>query len=175
MIRFAKSFLSFGLLACAAALLIVSFPKAAHAVAAALVQITNTTANPAVTQDVSKRAGEIVELNCDQQFYQTQYCYPLVGDSPYVVPAGKSLVITTVDVYVPAQDRIFLQTTVYPPVYPPGPGSPETNVGFYAYISGQLHYNYQSGIVVSSGSAVQLFGAITTTNIGHLYGYLTSN
>ena len=158
-------------LACAAALLLISFPKAAHAVAAALVQITNTAANPAVTQDVSKRAGEIVELNCDQQFYQTQYCYPLTGQSPYIVPAGKSLVITTVDVYVPAQDRIFLQTTVYPA----GPGSPETTVGFYAYISGQLHYNYQSGIVVSSGSSVQLFGATTSTNIGYLYGYLTSN
>ena len=52
-------------------------PKAAHAVAAALVQITNTAANPAVTQDVSKEGREIVELNCDQQFYQTQYCYPL--------------------------------------------------------------------------------------------------
>jgi len=102
------------LLACAAALLMVSLPKAAHAVAAALVEITNTAANPAVTQDVSKRAGEIVELICDQQFYQTQYCYPLVGESPYVVPAGKSLVITTVDLYVPAQDRIFLQTTVFP-------------------------------------------------------------
>jgi hypothetical protein len=171
MIRFRKSFLSLGLLACVAALLIVSFPRAAHAVAAALVQITNTVANPAVTQDVSKRAGEIVELICVQQFYQTQYCYPLVGESPYVVPAGKSLVITTVDLYVPAQDRIFLQTTVFPV----GPGSPETTVGFYAYISGQLHYNYQSGIVVGPGSSVQLFGATTITNIGYLYGYLTSN
>jgi hypothetical protein len=170
-IRLAKSFLSFGALACAAALLILSFPKQAHAVAAALVQITNTADNPAVTQDVSKRASEIVELTCNQQFYQTQYCYPLVSQSPYVVPAGKSLVITTVDLYVPAQDRIFLETTLFPS----GPGTPQTTVGFYAYINGQLHYNYQSGIVVGPGSSVVLFGATTSTNIGYLYGYLTAN
>jgi len=37
-------------------------PRAAHAAVAALVQVTNTIANPAVTEDTSRAASQIVHL-----------------------------------------------------------------------------------------------------------------
>ena len=40
-------------------------PKAAHAVVSTLVQVANTIANPAITQDTSKTAAQLVNPSCD--------------------------------------------------------------------------------------------------------------
>ncbi len=173
MIRFAKSFLSFIALACAAALLIVSFPKAAHAVAAALVQITNTADNPAVTQDVSKMASEIVNLGCTDIA-----CVPVesTGGVQYVVPAGKSLVVTAVDIDSPSGP-----VTLYLLDSPPGSYFLGYKLATYSGISGQVHYAYPSGIVWGSGRSPILgvrtsCGSLCSEGITtYLYGYLTSN
>jgi len=167
MIRFRKSFLSLGLLACAAALLMVSLPKAAHAVAAALVEITNTAANPAVTQDVSKRASEIVNLYCSDIV-----CVPVesIGGTQYVVPAGKSLVVTAVDIYSPYGPKIVN-------LYDLPPGSPAYFLGYtlaiYGGVSGQGHYAYPSGIVWGPGRSPRVGESEEIST--YLYGYLTSN
>jgi hypothetical protein len=166
-IRIAKSFLSFGAIACAAALLIVSFPKQAHAVAAALVQITNTTSNPAITEDVSKTAAEIVELDCGavgQCFLMQSNGQDIEG--AYVVPGGKQLVVTAVDLYAPQGYVVYLGSlsNPYREVY--------TTNGTTAN-----HYTYPSGIVFGSGNTIvpQTPDALNTIFTFHVYGYLTSN
>ncbi len=50
--------MSFGALALAAGALTLAVPRAAHAVAAALVQVTNTV----TTQDTSRQASQLVHL-----------------------------------------------------------------------------------------------------------------
>ena len=64
MFRVPRSVLSFGAAAVGIAALMLAVPRAAHAVAAALVEVVNTTANPAITQDTSKQASQIVTLVC---------------------------------------------------------------------------------------------------------------
>ena len=51
-----------GALALAALLLILAAPKRVHAAVAPLIQVANTIANPAITQDTSKTAAQLVNL-----------------------------------------------------------------------------------------------------------------
>jgi hypothetical protein len=96
--QFAKRLLmAFGPIALAAMILAVAAPKAVHATVAALVQVVNTAANPAITQDVSKLASLEVQLNC------SPICYQIFPDaatsaSAFSVPAGQSLVISTIQI-----------------------------------------------------------------------------
>jgi hypothetical protein len=80
-------------------------PKAAHAVAAALVQVTNTIANPAITQPTVTTAAQQVMLTppggeavacCG---YTSLVQAVAAGDFtlPYVVPAGQNLIVTGMD------------------------------------------------------------------------------
>jgi hypothetical protein len=62
--NFSRLACSFGGTLLAAGVLTIAVPRAAHAVTSALVQITNTIANPAVTQDVSRLAPQAVHLSC---------------------------------------------------------------------------------------------------------------
>ena len=90
----------------AAALIGFTNPKAVHAVTAALVQVTNTASNPAVTQSVGAQAGNMVHLFCDvpmDEFVTQNKCelYPANANGQtvfgYTVPDGQSLVITAAD------------------------------------------------------------------------------
>src|ERR1700678_3689789 len=76
-------------------------PKAAHAIAATLVQVTNTTANPVINQDTSQQASEIVNLQCVASDTGSVPCYVNSAQgsiNPYVVPSGATLAITSVTV-----------------------------------------------------------------------------
>ena len=83
-----------------AALLIAALaPKATRGIAAALVQVANTAANPAMTQDTSKLVSQVVELTCGAA---TQNCTQLLPDAPlqstaFTVPTGQTLVVTNVE------------------------------------------------------------------------------
>jgi hypothetical protein len=70
-------------------------PKAVHGAVAALVQVANTTAAPAVTLDISKSASQNVNLVCDKN-----QCLATASSAPYVVPPGQNLVVTSVEVIV---------------------------------------------------------------------------
>jgi hypothetical protein len=99
--RIAKGMLmGLGAMALAVALLTLVVPKAAHAVVATLVQVSNTTANPAITQDVSKLASQNVQLVCNGPWPATVSCSQILPDGsspcPYFIPAGQRLIITTV-------------------------------------------------------------------------------
>src|ERR1700722_9668466 len=102
MIRIPKLILSFGAFALAAGVLTLAVPRTAHALAAAMVQVANTPASPANTQDISKQASQLVHLNV-QVTSQFPIPFNLVTQTngaigPYSVPTTSSLVITTVDV-----------------------------------------------------------------------------
>ena len=125
MYRLPKLFLTYSAAALAAVALLLAAPRAAHAIAAALVQVTNTAASPAIAQDVAKLASQNVLLISNpssssgypnpnpiltsgngvlhQMFPNGTY-----SASPFVVPAGQNLVVTTVDLYTgggPRGDR----------------------------------------------------------------------
>ena len=91
-----------------AALLIAALaPKATRAVAAILVTVTNTSANPVITAPIPQSAAQNVELFCYSRSVTVfgfacgqvtaQFGAPLPG-AQYTVPAGQSLVVTTIDV-----------------------------------------------------------------------------
>jgi hypothetical protein len=93
--------------AIALAVLILTAPRAAHAIVATLVQVTNTAANPAIAQDVSKMASQNVLLigpavGLPPHSYavlQQQFPNGTISALPFVVPVGQSLVVTTIDFY----------------------------------------------------------------------------
>lgn len=107
MFRIPKSILSFGAVAVASGALTLAVPRAAHAIAATLVQIVNTTANPAITQDTSKQASQIVTLVCRPvvSFPTSNACIQIDGRAhysptqPYAVPANSNFVLTSFDYY----------------------------------------------------------------------------
>ncbi|HEY5380936.1 MAG TPA: hypothetical protein VIJ65_01670 [Acidobacteriaceae bacterium] len=81
-------------------------PKTVHALAAALVQVTNTASNPVVTQNMGQQAAQIIHLRCTQDTIGRSgpggcVLFSPSGNTitvPYVVPANQSLVITSVDI-----------------------------------------------------------------------------
>jgi len=75
MIRLSKSVLAVGAVVLAGSLITLMNPKAVHALAAALVQVTNTASNPAVTQSVGAQAGNMVHLTCEVMFSAGQPFY----------------------------------------------------------------------------------------------------
>jgi hypothetical protein len=101
--RISKSVMAVGGVVLAAALIWFTNPKTVHAVAAALVQVTNTASNPVVTQSVGAQADNLVRLACPLEISSNQVCEILlpngdVGGGPYSVPPGQTLIVTGVDV-----------------------------------------------------------------------------
>lgn len=163
-----------------ALVLILATPRTVHAIAAALVQVTNTAANPAITQDLTKFASNQVELvgqigpgssNIPGFFHEVRAS----GQSPnnYQVPAVQSLVVTSADVNsVPAGFADLLENTngfaVALATWIPAPnlGGPAT-----------LHFVYPSGLVLSPNAIPEIAGELPgNASISvSLYGYLTSN
>lgn len=84
MIQVSKSILSFGALALGASLLTLAVPRAAHAVAAALVQVTNNYSTPVPVATVARTP-----------YWSTAQCASDVC-STTSVPAGHRLVVQSV-------------------------------------------------------------------------------
>src|ERR1700733_9240450 len=83
-------------------------PVAVHAIAATLVEVTNTPAYPVITQSTNMEAAQLVTLllpvNTDLPpnsglVAMCQFLLP-AGESatPYAVPAGQHLVVTGMDI-----------------------------------------------------------------------------
>lgn len=165
-------------------------PRAAHAVAAALVQITNTAANPAITQNIGQQASQMVHLSCDAGDLvetRTGDCYaftpqgsPLDStDLYYTVPSNETLVITSADLFghnlgdaCPTANQLVLATSA---LYP--------TAAFYAARwalvanAGTTHFTYPGGLALGPGRQVVV---LLPNNSGchftaDLYGYLTAN
>lgn len=156
--------------------LTLATPRALHAVAAVLVDVTNTVARPAISQDVSKLAASQVLLvgsigqGSSGNFHQVHS----TGQDPSIfqVPEGKSLVVTSVDVLTAPGgfadlietdqgNNVDLATWIWPTN-----GDPVT-----------LQFRYPSGLVLSSRSIPAIGGHTAGNTIisVSLYGYLTAN
>jgi hypothetical protein len=175
----------------AAGLITLMTPKAVHAVAAALVQVTNTASNPVVTQSIGQQAAQSIDLDCvPSDSPGNGSCYVVTngfrGSTPYVVPANQSLVITAVDVYTFVADNEAVN------------GEPACNAGREDAVStsggsplvweivnntSPTHFTYPSGVVFGPSSpltsASKYYIAGLTAECGGdqilLYGYLTAS
>jgi hypothetical protein len=157
-------------------LFILATPRAVHAIAAVLVDVSNTPLKPAITQDVSRLAATQVllvgsiGLGSPGNFHQVNSGSQ--DPNVFQVPVGESLVITTVDVgtspggfanliETEQGNNVVLATWLWPTT-----GDPVT-----------LQFHYPSGLVLASNS-VPIIGGETpgnTTISVRLFGYLTAN
>lgn len=155
-------------------------PKAAHAVAAALVQVTNTAANPVITQSVNSQAAQTIDIGCYGANPGTsQGCATVSGAgafSPptYAVPANQTLVITAVDVqpyFTTTPSQCAGQTSIS-----------VTTDGFNRKVwnitgANTAHFDYPTGFLLSPGQVLGnavAAGDACAASI-EMHGYLTSN
>lgn len=152
-------------------------PKAVHAVVATAVQVVNTSANPAITEDTTLQASQIVTISCSLSSGSFPFCLQelpngFASGSPgpnggYVAPANQYFVLKSMDSFfygtVPPISIYLFQNMDTPPGterLPP--------------VNGQI--SFSTGIVVGPGVEVAPepqgnFSAGYVT----FHGYLTSN
>ena len=174
MFQLPKSVLSYGAVAFTAGALMLAAPRATHAIAATLVQVTNTAANPAVAQSPNTQAAQLVNLNTQGQNNQSPLFYNQFPDGSYsygyTVPVNQYLVITSADL-APAGCTTVAQVNL------------QARLGTVQFwtVSGvnTLHFDYPQGVVVAPGSqpsAQFLAYGQPNCNVSlQLHGYLTSN
>jgi hypothetical protein len=159
-----------GAFALVAMLLTLAAPKRVHAAVATLVQVANTIGNPAITQDTSKTASQIVNLRCAAWSGHNGYCERIInGTGTFQVPSGQTLVVTSIV------------------ITPPDAASGEQDV---TLIEGALEIHtlrvtneattqfvYPSGILYLSGANVIVTSDASMVSSATLYlnGYLTTN
>lgn len=179
MMRMTKGALSVGGAAIVAVVLILSVPPAARAVAAALVEVTNTASNPVVTQSIGQQGGQLIQISCQSIF---QNCNGVGQGGSYTVPPGNFLVITAVDILsgqslsctagrqVSVTGELFIGQRVV------------STGGYFAYLLttgvttyGSLHATYPSGVVFGPGQTLVLSDSVQCLDTVNMYGYLTAN
>ena len=178
-------------IAAAVGILMLGTPRAAHAVAAALVQVTNTASSPVISQGIGQQAAQIVQIECgflpDTQTSKNCFLMPATGIVPssgfYTVPDGQTLAVTSVD--------ILSASAAGTPCTSPIFANVETSVTANNTISiglsrkswlvpsgvGTAHYVYPSGILFSSGTTIQFVGPIINSACNltlDMHGYLTA-
>jgi hypothetical protein len=161
-----------GATALIALLLTLSAPKAAHAVVAVLVQVTNTAAAPAITQGVPTLASQMVTLRCSGSSCNSMEPGGHVSSSPYAVPAGQNLVITHVEITGHGGGGVTsFNLEPLPCTSPPctliAPGWDVAN-------NGETHeFSISPGFVWPGGASLKPAAAAGPDAI--IYGYLTAN
>jgi hypothetical protein len=188
MIRLSKSVLAVGGVILAAGLITVMNPRTVHAVAAVLVQVTNTASNPVVAQGIDKQATQIVELTCG---------YTLVPKAPdnvcslenadgtpggttyYTVPNGQSLVIDSVDITTGIQAGTPCGSSAFVELSVENPATTQELAREWWLLpagTGTAHYVYPSGIVLPGGTGVHGLNVIfSPCTVGaQFHGYLTT-
>jgi hypothetical protein len=153
-------------------------PRAAHAIAATLVQVTNTAANPAVAQSPNTQAAQLVTLELSitsipgSGYY---YFFPLTYTGPgpsFTVPANQSLVVTDIDL-TPSICSSGTPALVLN-------SNPTSNLSLamsYLQVPTGIttHLQYRSGFVFPPGSTPGgSMSGCASTGV-YVHGYLTSN
>jgi hypothetical protein len=170
---FRKSALSFAGVAAAALLLALASPRTVQAFSAALIRIANTAEEPAIVEDVPHFASHLVTLTGSFDGAQNTYPYfsPLGPDSKvlngdFVVPAGQSFVITSVEILPYGNPSAWVRLYNYDVAYL------QYGYWFTPNSAGTTELQFPSGIVVGSGInlALNSSGAFVT-----VHGYLTPN
>jgi hypothetical protein len=159
-----------------AGLLVAAFvPKAARGVATVLVQVTNTTSNPVPIIDSFKSASQLVELLCGSTLHSANTCSGTVHGTfqdPFKVPAGQSLVVTSiVTTAIPSQlDTVQLEVDAQ--------DSSGNDLVLEKYVLSTFttsQLQFPSGIVYRSG-LTPFFVEFGNTPVSvNMHGYLTSN
>lgn len=180
MFRPSKSVLSFGAGALALGVLMLAAPRAAHAIAATLVQVTNTASNPAVAQSPNTQAAQLVNLGLSSVTIPLSgglnYFVPTTGagvGQSYSVPANQSLVVTDIDVS-PTNCTSGPNFFLYSAASSQFVGDIFFgNLQFSTGIS--THIEYHSGFVFPPGSIPG--GAVNGCSLVSvmMHGYMTSN
>jgi hypothetical protein len=182
--------------------LLLLTPRAAHSLAAALVEVANTPANPVVTQGVPALASQIVTLvpsgngpagftsgsaftlSSLQQWSAAVNSGGIApGAPPYVVPGGQSLVITSIDlaeISKSGTDTVVLANSAVP--------SGQFNVAPLGNWVATLlvpcspspvttQYHFSPGLVFSAGQSVWMsyVAGLQGSLFAEAHGYLTSN
>jgi hypothetical protein len=167
MIRPSKSVLAAVGMVLAVGFIIFTNPRAVHAVAAALVQVTNTASNPVVTQSVE-------QINQVQVFCGVGPCKDSSGNV-YVIPSNFNLVVTAIDLTGCASNQT---TAVLQQVSPPPfstPGFPRIPITLPA-TTNTTHLIYPSGIQFSGMTTLSFSASPACDTAGAtLYGYLSTN
>jgi len=168
-----------GAVALAASLMTLVAPKSVHAAVAALVQVANTTASPANTEDISKQANQLVHLVCDLAVTGSGFtnCFNsppngVITGSQYSVPAGQNLVINEVDIHQvdgPSASQVSLALQGVGPIH------------YDWFVSGQntMQFTYPSGIVIVSETSPGVIATSTSASSNKefvsMIGYLSTN
>jgi hypothetical protein len=176
----------------AVGILMLAVPRAAHAVVATLVQVANTASSPVIAQGIGNQAAQIVQIECGyfpgnlQSFGcaavpPTGFMAVPPPNSQYTVPAGETLVVTSVDILSgssagsPCMSPAFVQLIVNIPesgfIY----SLPRKN-WIVPSGAGTVHYVYPSGILFSPATIVAgVFNTTTSCTLTlDMHGYLTA-
>jgi hypothetical protein len=164
------------------AILLTAVPRSLKAIAATLVQVVNTTANPAITQQTSMQASQLVTIRANvvglsstfADFHQVDSTGLTVAAS-YVTPPSQFLVITSIDVLYE-----------YGPTQSGGPILIYNSAAFefFAWTYAPVGTNdytkvFPSGIAVGPGIPLEVSADGYTNGIRNilvtLHGYLTAN
>jgi hypothetical protein len=163
---FRKPMFFYGAAALATAALLLATPRAAHAIAATLVQVTNTAAAPAITQGTEKQAAQLVDLvaQTDAAFYNVlpngNYIYG------YTIPSNQYLVITGVDLSTACSGNYTASLITS--------GSLQIKSWYFSGPN-TTHFDYPSGIVLAPGLTPSALFDPAGCSFMQMHGYLTSN
>jgi hypothetical protein len=175
-----KILIGLGSIVVVALVLALVSPKSMRAAVSTLVTVSNSLANPVLTEPATSTATQIVALYCNLSsapgagLLGCQLVMPGggLGSSSYIVPAGQNLVITDVEIDSPGGGGIQfvgLQPTAAAQLAPSGNATPI----WYFSNDGQTHeYQLGPGFVWPGGNPIFLNGLIGATVI--LRGYLTA-
>ncbi len=180
MFQLPKSVLSFVVGAGTLGAFILTAPKAAHALVATLVQVTNTPTNPAVAQSPNTQARQLIELSTGSLVAPGSSAYNQLvvnqvngDDTPqYSVPANLFLVITSADV---TSTNGGGGTCVNPANVSFTQGGPNRAVWLLAAGQGTSHFTYPSGIVFPGGATPYIHANTGCYTYVQLQGYYTTN
>jgi hypothetical protein len=192
MIHISKSVLAVGGVILAGGLITVMNPKTVHAVAAALVQVTNTASNPVVTQSTTQQATQMIELTCNMTVVTERgsgsgQCFLLspttaAAGASYVVPGDQSLIVTAVDIVSDNFRNFCVTGTVYGEnlqVAGTGivPYTRSWNVSFTgtSRFGATTHFSYPSGLVFAPSSTLTPEEDSGCAANFELTGYLTNS
>jgi hypothetical protein len=182
--NFAKrAWMFVGFIMFAAALVTALAPKAAHALIATLVQVTNTSANPVPNKDVDNPdRSTVVDLYCVAPGLAGFTAVGCDTTSSFTVPAGQRLILEQLDAQcvTPEGNALYGANmnftgagTGY--LHPFALGSPATHSGVTNYVQNQTIRYY-----VDSGSPIYFDLSTTDTSgstncsfqvVGHLISY----
>jgi hypothetical protein len=172
----------------AVGILILGLPRAAHAVVATLVQVSNTVAAPAIMQSISEQAQQLLQVRClglglnDAGSTHCNFIAPTglaYGvSSAITIGLGQNFVITGVDISpanIPATCPADVTGTLQ---INSAAGQQGRSSWMVAADNGTQHFAYPSGILIAGGTEfVGLNVSSSNGNCGmvvDMFGYLTT-